>query len=569
MKPLTHEEHQRLLQLLDELCDAGLSSEEQRELETVLTENQAAQQVYVRYMDLQAGIRGFALATDGQQEGLLESSDASEDSDVPPGEHQIAQRNQSKVSGRRIRSAIFAAMASVAAVIAVAVWGGAHSWWPPSDSSGGTFASSGEAQTLNPLIEAKLYGAVGARWGGSSPVIIENSYFLRGTQLELQEGLAEIMFACGARIVVQGPAAIGIVDGQTVSLSQGRLAAYVPNDYGPFFVDTKQAKLTASSGEFGADIDADGSVEMRVYYGDVSIKAPGEFGRQNQLRLTGSEGARFDAKNSQLFSMLRPNHLHFVRYLSQAETTVNLADLVGGIPMPNEVVHSGISLHDGSRVQTYVDTVEGSKGFTATPTIRGVDGVFIPDGTNGGTQVDSIGRSFAHFPPTTGKTWSGAIMARRPSLEQGLSPMRLEFQDGIYGYINWLHVATKPEELCPENRGLIGIHANGGITFDLHAIRRQYPNHEMLCFRALVGNLEAKPERFEAEAWVLVDGEQRYHRSGFSREDGPDVIEIPLHSKDRFLVLAATDSDGDTAFDWVTFGDAVVEMQLDDRQQMF
>jgi hypothetical protein len=35
---------------------------------------------------------------------------------------------------------------------------------------------------------------------------------------------------------------------------------------------------------------------------------------------------------------------------------------------------------------------------------------------------------------------------------------------------------------------------------------------------------------------------------------------LPLSDQDRFLVLAVTDAGGDTAYDWVAFGDAVIEM---------
>jgi hypothetical protein len=74
-----------------------------------------------------------------------------------------------------------------------------------------------------------------------------------------------------------------------------------------------------------------------------------------------------------------------------------------------------------------------------------------------------------------------------------------------------------------------------------------------------VGNLESKSGAYPADAWVIVDGKLRYSRKGFSREDGRETIDLPLNDRDRFLVLAVTDA-GDTAFDWVAFGDPVVEM---------
>jgi hypothetical protein len=104
------------------------------------------------------------------------------------------------------------------------------------------------------------------------------------------------------------------------------------------------------------------------------------------------------------------------------------------------------------------------------------------------------------------------------------------------------------------------MHSNCGITFDLHALRAKYPNKRAVRFRAIVGNLESKLEAFVADAWVLVDGELRYRREAFSREDGPDTIDIPLSDRDRFLVLAVTDSGRNTAYDWVAFGDPLIEL---------
>jgi hypothetical protein len=99
-------------------------------------------------------------------------------------------------------------------------------------------------------------------------------------------------------------------------------------------------------------------------------------------------------------------------------------------------------------------------------------------------------------------------------------------------------------------------------------MRARYPDRTIARFRALVGNLESKAElpgdRHTAEAWVLVDGEMRHHRRSFSRESGPEEIDVPLSDRDRFLVLAVTD-DGSTAYDWVAFGDAVIEMNERDR----
>jgi len=241
-----------------------------------------------------------------------------------------------------------------------------------------------------------------------------------------------------------------------------------------------------------------------------------------------------------------------------------LADVVAGGDGMGKANHRGISLHDGTAAGDYGAPARGSGQYIPTQGFEFVNGVFIPDGRRGPVQVDSIGRRFADFPPTTGDCWGGAIMARRPKEEESLPLIRLEFYGDTYGYVNWLDVASKPDELSSEGYGLIGMHSNCGITFDLHAIRARHPNKKILRFRTLIGNLESKrestAEAHVADAWVIVDGQLRHSRKGFSREDGPESIDVPLSDRDRFLVLAVTDAGGDTAYDWIAFGDAVIEM---------
>lgn len=573
MSRYSNKQNNYVMQLVNELCDRGLPDDKKQEFEALLADDRSAQIEYVRYMDLQAAVREYSATIDSSgrppaTRGNRFEEGASEKLEEPQGGAVPTERPviRSHLSVQNLAMGLFAGLA---ACLAASLWLGSGAL-QDRPTEGADEVAEGSTDSAEQLpVMAKLEGAVGTRWAGADPIIIEGSYFQQGQQLELLDGLAEILFQGGYRMVVQGPALIGIGEEGVVNLTRGRFAAYVPPGCPPLKVASKRAVLVADSGEFGAEIDVDGSVEMRVYYGKVAINVRDAFGPHSSLRLAGSEGVKLDAATGNLLPLLHPNLLHFVRYLTPAETVVSLAQLVSGSETDSQATRSGISLEDGARIHDYLPTIVESHGYVGTPKLMGVDGVFVPDGSGGPVQVDSVGRLFDRFPATSRKAWSGAIMARQPTAEQFLPPLRLEFQNGVYGYKNWLHIANKADELCPEGHGLIGIHSNGAITFDLHAIHREHPHQIALCFRALVGNLESKPERFEADAWVLIDGEQRFHVGNLSREDGPAIIEIPLTPKDRFLVLAATDCDGDTAFDWIAFGDAVIEMRPDPRVQEF
>jgi hypothetical protein len=414
------------------------------------------------------------------------------------------------------------------------------------------------------LAAAKLSGAVGARWAGAKLDLPEGELFKNGHRLELVEGLAELTFRSGVRVVIQGPAILQIRDEKSAWISVGRIAAVVPPSAPRFVVRTHIADLASHEAEFGAEIDVDGSLVTQVYNGNVDLQINSGLGQATSSNVGRGQGLRVDATSGRVGPLAEPNRLRFVRYLPQYEMHLSLVDLVAGgdgrSDGVHEAYHRGISLADGRPVDNYGAPAVWDGKYHKSQGFEFVDGVFVPDGKRGPAQIDSIGRHFSEFPATAGDSWGGAIMARRPKEEKSLPLIRLEFYGETYGYVNWLHIASKPEELSPHGYGLMGMHSNCGITFDLHAIRARYPNKKLLRFRSFVGNLESKLEAYIADAWVIVDGQLRYQRRGFSRGDGPEAIDIPLTDRDRFLVLAVTDAGANTAYDWVAFGDPVIEM---------
>jgi hypothetical protein len=569
-------------ELVGRLCNEDLDEAGLNRLSELLAEDVEAQQMYACYLDMHVAMRAHAQALDEEDFVMLEARAALDDCmSVGPDksradEHSSTAFNSDEKKPVSLTSVIppFAmqwkrlgwlvqhplAWTATAAVLLV----GFFIIW--SDSPVQELAESNDAAPAVAAIDseeawsARLRGTVGARWAGTKLELPEGELFAKGQRLELVEGLAEVCFGGGARVILQGPAIFEIRDDNSAVVSVGRYTALVPEEAAQFAIHTAAAELTAQAAEFGADVDVDGSVVTQVYDGGVEMR----FGRggthKNSLQLAEGQGARVNAYSGRAALMQQPSGLQFVRYLPARETLINLADVVAGGDGFGKAHHRGVSLLDGRAVSDYGPPVQGDGKFHLTHGLDFVDGVFIPNGMRGPVQVDSIGRQFNEFPATAGDCWGGAIMARRPKEESSLPLIRLEYHGDNYGYVNWLHVASKSEELTPEGHGLIGMHSNSGITFDLHAIRARYPNKKIVRFRAMVGNLESKPEPFVADAWVLIDGVLRHHRQAFGREDGPETIEIPIADRDRFLVLAVTDSGGDTAYDWVAFGDAVIEL---------
>ena len=112
--------------------------------------------------------------------------------------------------------------------------------------------------------------------------------------------------------------------------------------------------------------------------------------------------------------------------------------------------------------------------------------------------------------------------------------------------------------------GLLFLHANLGITFDLEAIRRARPDGKPVRFLATAGNTEIGSEDGLAEAyadfWVLVNGHVRFRRREINKCSGVFPIALSIAKEDRFLTLVATDGGHDIGFGWILFGDPVLEM---------
>ena len=114
------------------------------------------------------------------------------------------------------------------------------------------------------------------------------------------------------------------------------------------------------------------------------------------------------------------------------------------------------------------------------------------------------------------------------------------------------------------SHGLLLLHANNAITFDLEAIRRANPGDKLLRFRAVTASLSPSEDGNGSfgdggDTWILVDGQERYKRRQFTARNGALPVVIPISPQNRFLTLATTDGGNGTHLDWIFYGDPVLE----------
>ena len=176
----------------------------------------------------------------------------------------------------------------------------------------------------------------------------------------------------------------------------------------------------------------------------------------------------------------------------------------------------------------------------------------FPDGSRGPVSVDSAGHTFDAFGTTSnrsgGHVWAGGVLAR-PSIHT---------------------VSAIPAELggvdySSPGHGLVLLHANKGITFDLEAIRRANPGCKLLRFRAVGGNTEIYSDErltpvYAADLWVLVDGQKRFRAGRSIAAPAWFGLSFRIAEHDRFLTLVATDGGHGFKADWILFGDPRLEL---------
>jgi hypothetical protein len=81
--------------------------------------------------------------------------------------------------------------------------------------------------------------------------------------------------ACGARVVIEGPADFQFISASEVSCSGGRLTAEVPPQARGFRIGTPQMNVTDLGTSFGLDVK-EGRTELHVFKGSVEFQS-GEY----------------------------------------------------------------------------------------------------------------------------------------------------------------------------------------------------------------------------------------------------------------------------------------------------
>ena len=382
----------------------------------------------------------------------------------------------------------------------------------------------------------------------------------------LTEGVVELNFDGGARVRVEGPAEFEAKSAGRIELARGRLSAHVPRRARGFTVSTPTAEIIDLGTEFGVEVESSGLTNVEVHRGTVEVSGvvqqPGGSSPISVMRLHAGEATRIDAQR--IGPVVRASGQVGISW----ETSVSprppvglfdLVDIVAGGDGRGRRRNLGINPADGQVLLPPSDDyshfgcwLEGDGKYHAVVDRPLIDGVAIP--MSGEFPLDSAGHVFRGFPQTNrrayGPVWAGGSLPQPP----GHPPLCTTF-DGEVDYAEQPH-------------GLIAMIPNKLVTFDLQAIRRAHRLSTPGTFRAVVGVTKPKGavgERGLADAWVFVDGQLRYSRQAINSAHGSELAEVTLQNSARFLTLAATDAGDTPDFDYLFFGDPVIQFDKDDN----
>ena len=153
---------------------------------------------------------------------------------------------------------------------------------------------------------AMLTRTVDARWSPKTHSLRVDSALEPGS-LQLESGLAQVVFYSGARLVIEGPAELRLVSANEAVCISGRVLAGVPTPARGFRLRTSQLSVVDLGTSFGINA-SQSRTEVHVFKGKVELQ-PGKAGEQSlsegQAALVqGSELPQLMAANPEAFAAM-------------------------------------------------------------------------------------------------------------------------------------------------------------------------------------------------------------------------------------------------------------------------
>ena len=194
-----------------------------------------------------------------QVDAMLQEMEAVGSPTLVPLPQNEALAASSKPAYRRPTYIALAAVAALAACITLAASWALHLLSPANDAEATTAAV------------AVLARGVNLEWEGASHATGSS---LTPGWLRLKSGLAQIEFYQGARVTMEGPAAIQLISSSEAYCTAGKLSAHVPPQAKGFRIQTPKGTIVDLGTDFGLDLN-DAASPVHVFKGEIELHAAG------------------------------------------------------------------------------------------------------------------------------------------------------------------------------------------------------------------------------------------------------------------------------------------------------
>jgi hypothetical protein len=253
-----------LHRLIDLLVAGDITPAEHEQLQSLLKADAKARATFRQRMDLESGLRNWAVETPGlsSNEGISIADRAvfrppADSVDLSPSE---GARHVKRWTTRQT-TILAVLVASLIFVIAALSWNPRSNEQQTVDSQlSATYGNSAMEKALGQLVEQPdcRWQIKPVSWGGT---------FNSGTAL-LQQGAAELKFSSGTNLFLQAPCELKVTDASTAELFAGTVAVHVTEQSNGFVLETPESEILDEGTEYGVTVSPD-STEVHVFDGSV------------------------------------------------------------------------------------------------------------------------------------------------------------------------------------------------------------------------------------------------------------------------------------------------------------
>jgi hypothetical protein len=325
-------------------------------------------------------------------------------------------------------------------------------------------------------------------------------------------------------MIVEAPARFQVGAVNSVELASGQISAKVPPSAHGFAVETATSHVVDLGTEFGVASSINGSDEIQVFKGTVRAQ-PQAAGSVAPLLLKEGQAAVSTGKQIEL-DPAGAQPQKFVRELGGQPGGLDLVDLIAGGDGTTQ--RRGIAIDYQKHAVGIFNPafiVTGDYQYHRVSGSLVVDGCFIPDGSKGPVEVNSIGQTHV-FPSTENhvydQIWTGGPIPGTPSKKYGPIPTRL---GGI--------------DYSGADHSILFMSSNGGLTIDLAAIQRLHPAYLLKRLQCNAGNGASGTTL--SDVYVLLGDKVIFEQRKFQGSHAPFTVDVPLDPADRFLTFVVTD----------------------------